>query len=204
MREPAWHTREILRELIPRYCRGLVLDAGAGTTKYRRLIEEHASRYIACDDWPDDRLTMLASINRLPFGDETFDTVICTMVLEHDPDPMAGLAELKRVLKPGGHMIFATPWIQPHHAIPADYWRFSYYGLEKLFGIFGFEIIEARSEGDRLVTLAGVLKWLFPTVMKLSRYWGSIARLYSRCCYRRDRIHPNSLGYTLAVRKPAE
>lgn len=44
-------------------------------------------------------------IRRLPFADESFDAVIFAHVLEHLADPVAGLRELLRVLKPGAPLI---------------------------------------------------------------------------------------------------
>lgn len=45
----------------------------------------------------------------MPFADETFDCVTCGWVIEHLPDPVPGLEEIKRVLKPGGSaLILAT------------------------------------------------------------------------------------------------
>ncbi len=44
----------------------------------------------------------MASVERLPFDDASFDVVICTEVLEHVPDASAGIKEIARVLRPGG------------------------------------------------------------------------------------------------------
>ncbi len=46
-----------------------------------------------------------AQIDRLPFGDASFDVVLAAHVLEHLPDPVAALAEMRRVLKPGGWIV---------------------------------------------------------------------------------------------------
>ena len=45
----------------------------------------------------------------LPFADESFDGIICVDAINHLPDRSAVLAEWKRVLKPGGRMLFSDP-----------------------------------------------------------------------------------------------
>jgi SAM-dependent methyltransferase len=54
-----------------------------------------------------------ASGLRLPFADATFDKVICAEVLEHIPDYEAVLAEIHRVLKPGGTLAVSVPRFGP-------------------------------------------------------------------------------------------
>ena len=53
----------------------------------------------------------LSSANalQLPFADDTFDKVICSEVLEHIPDYEGALAEIQRVLKPGGLFCASVP-----------------------------------------------------------------------------------------------
>lgn len=50
-----------------------------------------------------------AVIEALPFADETFDFAICSEVLEHLRDDLAGLRELHRVLRPGGTLMVSVP-----------------------------------------------------------------------------------------------
>src|ERR1700742_1455868 len=47
-----------------------------------------------------------APAEALPFADDTFDTAVATLVLCTVPDPAAAVAELARVLKPGGRLLF--------------------------------------------------------------------------------------------------
>ncbi len=53
--------------------------------------------------------TVKADICHLPFASDSFDVVLCNHVLEHIPDHRKALAELYRVMKPGGWGIFQVP-----------------------------------------------------------------------------------------------
>jgi SAM-dependent methyltransferase len=50
------------------------------------------------------------NLERLTYADESFDLVITQDVFEHVLDPQAGLAEVSRVLRPGGVHLFTVPW----------------------------------------------------------------------------------------------
>lgn len=50
-----------------------------------------------------------ADICDLPFGDNSFDVILCNHVLEHIPDDTKAMHELYRILKPGGWGIFQVP-----------------------------------------------------------------------------------------------
>jgi ArsR family transcriptional regulator len=54
----------------------------------------------------------LADARRLPFTDASFDSVVSNMVLHHLAEPWTGLAEMARVTRPGGRVVFSD--LRPH------------------------------------------------------------------------------------------
>jgi SAM-dependent methyltransferase len=72
----------------------------------------------------------------LPFRSETIDLCVCTAVLEHVPEPDFVVAEMRRVLKPGGRVHAAIPFLQPFHAAPTDFQRYTLSGIRRLFHDF--------------------------------------------------------------------
>jgi len=69
-----------------------------------RLIEEKQSGEAA---------SMVGDALRLPFPDAAFDRVICAEVLEHVPDDRTAMAEIARVLRPGGTAAVTVPRFWP-------------------------------------------------------------------------------------------
>ncbi len=58
-----------------------------------------------------------AGAEDIPFGDETFDTVLMTFTLCSLPDPRTALAEIHRVLKTGGRLIFCEHGLAPEPGV---------------------------------------------------------------------------------------
>jgi demethylmenaquinone methyltransferase/2-methoxy-6-polyprenyl-1,4-benzoquinol methylase len=61
---------------------------------------------------------------RLPFADDVFDAVTISFGLRNIHDPIAGLAEMKRVTKPGGRIVvceFSTPTWRPFDLVYSNY-----------------------------------------------------------------------------------
>ena len=69
----------------------------------------HAQRLLEKKEVLERSKLSVADVRSLPYPDDTFDVVVAVEVLEHIPDPEAGLAEAMRVLKPGGYAISALP-----------------------------------------------------------------------------------------------
>lgn len=89
--------------------------------------------YIGVDMRPGPSVDVVATADRLPFPDASFDVVVTTEMLEHDPSPWLSLAEIGRVLRPGGRLILTTRGNGFfEHNEPSDYWRFMPAARERL------------------------------------------------------------------------
>jgi ubiquinone/menaquinone biosynthesis C-methylase UbiE len=107
---------------------GNSLDAGMGPGRLCAALEEQGWTVAGVDASPEmvdtarfrlpaarDRL-LVARIEKLPFSDHSFDLVTATGVLEYSTVP-AALAELSRVLKPGGHAVLSYPNPEAYYGI---------------------------------------------------------------------------------------
>jgi SAM-dependent methyltransferase len=74
----------------------------------------------------------------LPFPDATFDGVVLTEVLEHCVNPPAAIAEVRRVLTPGGLLLVTSPFLWVWHGTDQyqDFWRFTHQGWALLLQDF--------------------------------------------------------------------
>lgn len=111
----------LIVRLINKYKKeGKVLDAGCGTGLILRKLPKGT---IGIDINPRNikkakkhapfAKVMLADIEKLPFKNETFSTIVTAEVIEHQPDPGPSIKELKRVLKRNGVLIGSVPAISP-------------------------------------------------------------------------------------------
>lgn len=126
--------RFLVSRIAPRP-QNLVLDVCTGTAGVAmEIARHHDSRIVGLDICHsmleagrgavgktslDGRIQLVQGrAERLPFPDETFDTVVFTYLLRYVQDPGATIRELSRVLKPGGELLsleFGVPektWVQ--------------------------------------------------------------------------------------------
>ena len=100
-----------------------------------------------------------ANAEELPFCSGVFERVECDAVLEHVRDPVKVMAEIRRVLKPGGHAHLVTPFCHPFHEYPKDYRRFTLDGLKELGR--GMEVVaEGWRTGPTATLLVMVLEYV--------------------------------------------
>jgi SAM-dependent methyltransferase len=75
-------------------------------------------------------------------------------VLEHVPDPAAALAELRRMLRPGGTLWLTVPFVGELHEEPFDFYRYTPYGLRALAERAGLSDVEVEPLTGYFTTLA--------------------------------------------------
>ena len=104
---------DTLRECIPPGA--VVLDAGCGSGRIFRYELAPGCRVVGVDigaelrDNPNVADRIRGDVQRLPFADASFDAVLAGHVVEHLSRPGVAMAEVARVLKPGGRFLLLTP-----------------------------------------------------------------------------------------------
>jgi SAM-dependent methyltransferase len=102
--------------------------------------------YIGVDHQAGKGVDEVMSASALDFPDASFDVVVSTSMLEHDPAFWQTLPEVGRVLKPGGFLILTTVRENfPVHNEP-DYWRFLPDTVPLLMGMAGCEVVRERDD----------------------------------------------------------
>jgi len=120
------------RQKVVPLATGDVLEVGIGTALNAPFYEKARVRRIVGVD-PGLQMHPLAlrrirqagldvelvglSAERLPLPDRSFDSVVCTYTLCSIPDPAAALAEIRRVLRPGGKLLFSEHGVAPDESV---------------------------------------------------------------------------------------
>lgn len=133
---------------------GPLLDVGCGAMPHREVVTG-VVRYDGLDitrRTADVRYeSSVTDMHEVP-SDE-YEFVLCTEVLEHIDQPQRALAEMYRVLQPGGQLVLTVPFLSRLHEEPHDYYRYTTYGLQTLLAEAGFLVDEV----EVTTSLAGFL-----------------------------------------------
>lgn len=117
--------RVLFRRLLERHApdrAARVLDVGTSTGTNLRLLVEMGYRDVTGLDPSEDAIRFCAgkglppvrqgSITEMPFEADSFDVVLATDVVEHVDEDLLAVAEVARVLRPGGTVLFTVPAFQ--------------------------------------------------------------------------------------------
>jgi SAM-dependent methyltransferase len=121
----------------------LVVNLGAGL---ERVFRENLAgkRAVARIGLPHaGTVDVFGDVMEFPLVDDSVDLFMSSSVMEHVRDPELGIAEMSRVIKPGGLVYAEIPFIRSFHMAPEDYQRYSISGIKAVFGRHDFEMIEA-------------------------------------------------------------
>lgn len=174
-----------LQRFGSQYLHGRMLDIGCGTKPYEAMLGAFVHEHVGLEHTGTihdaSKAELQGTAYEIPADDASFDSVLCTAVLEHLEEPLDALVEAHRVLRPGGYVLYSVPFIWHVHEAPRDFYRYSRYGLEYLFEKAGFEIV---------------------TIEALSGFWVTFGQLFVYNVYRFDRgpirkarlLHPLGLS----------
>ncbi len=140
------------RSQVPNVVKGDLLDLGCGKVPLYGIYKDFTNS-ITCVDWPNsfhantyvDEFVDLNS--RLPFSDDSFDTIILSDVLEHLSNPFSLWSEMGRLMRQGGQLILNVPFYYWLHEEPYDFYRYTRYALKSMAENAGFRVLHMESLG---------------------------------------------------------
>jgi SAM-dependent methyltransferase len=122
---------------LRRLARGArIADVGAGG---RRITAD----IVTIDGLSGPDIDVTCDIHQIPLADSSFDCIFCTGTLQNVTDPFRVLAEIHRLLRPGGIVHVELPFLQGYSPDPKDYWRWTLPGARLACERVGFEHLES-------------------------------------------------------------
>jgi SAM-dependent methyltransferase len=153
-----WTAPDYARSLLARWQGPVrVLDLGCGAGHSMDLFctsnpqcswhgaEVEDSPELRAADAHSSAITFFDGVH-LPWDDASFDFVYSNQVLEHVRKPEALLADVFRVLKPGGALAGSVSYLEPYHSL--SLFNYTPYGLITILRDAGFRVAELRPGQD--------------------------------------------------------
>jgi SAM-dependent methyltransferase len=212
-----WLVHELVRRHLERvfklYLRGTLIDIGCGLKPYEELASPYIERHVGVDHpatlHGTHRVDIASTAYAIPVADASFDSALCSAVLEHLEEPELAIRECFRVLKPGAYAVYTVPLIWHLHEEPRDFFRFTKYGLSHLFGKAGFEIVELTPMSGFWVTFGQLTSYMLHRrnrgLLKKTRLippLGGAIQLAALALDKLDRAEHFTWAYLAVVRKP--
>ncbi|HVC63433.1 MAG TPA: methyltransferase domain-containing protein [Acetobacteraceae bacterium] len=163
---------EQVRQIVPE---PRVLVVGSGGQDYRVPGVDVLHTDVAFGP----HVEVLADAHDIPIPDRQIDLVLAIAVLEHVADPQRCVAEIQRVLKPGGYVYAITPFLQPVHMGAYDFTRFTPLGHRRLFR--WFDVIDAGVSTG----IGSVAAWTVSAFLQSisgRRFWRRFSRATALLC----------------------
>lgn len=198
---PFYIIRRSLLKNIMRFSESLsgrMMDFGCGSKPYRSIF--HVTEYIGVDfeneghPHDNEQIDVYYDGKHLPFEDESFDSVLCSEVIEHVFNLSATLNEINRVMKTGGNILITCPFVWNEHEVPLDYARYTRFALRDILGKSGFEITHYSKSGNFITTLTQLKVMYFYTAFGKLWYKHFVSRVLFKFLFV---LIPNSMGLLL-------
>jgi SAM-dependent methyltransferase len=156
---------------------GVLLDIGCGKKPYQSVFEPFVEKHLGIEYSPESvyrghQANIFGDAMKLPLADESIDTILCTEVLEHLPNPETAISEFARVLRPNGIIITTAPFCFPVHD-KWDFFRYSPDGLAVIMRRYGLEVLTVKPLSGTAVTLA----------LLFNLYWFDIGFMWTKWLY---------------------
>jgi ubiquinone/menaquinone biosynthesis C-methylase UbiE len=105
--------RKMMYRSLAKEFKGKLLDAGCGLGEmlelYRNSYGIDSNKYVVEYCKTKGLNCLVGSAYKIPFKDKTFDTVLCSHLIEHLKSPEKAFKEFRRVLKKNGRLIIIVP-----------------------------------------------------------------------------------------------
>jgi ubiquinone/menaquinone biosynthesis C-methylase UbiE len=160
----------------------LVLDLGGTKTHKRGLFD--ISRFdinvLTYNLVPTKGVDVQGTALALALESGCVDAVICSEVLEHITEPVMVLAEIYRILRPGGVMFATVPFLYRIHADPSDYGRYTHHFWSAALSAIGFTGVQVTAQGYFFTVLEDFIlqyhleKFSRPPFRRASRFLATI------------------------------
>jgi len=196
----------------------VILDVGAGHGDFTTALAKH--EWIALDIYPYPELDIICDLTQVnPFRLASFDAVVLMNVLEHVCDSRTLLTNLAALLKPGGTLLVAIPFLIKIHQAPYDFVRYTEYALSQLGQGAGLELASLEAYDDPVFLIGesrrNLERWGLRAISKPRRILSRGLLLALRACeFGLERlvkgfirsadseVTPAPVGYHAEFRKP--
>lgn len=153
---------------------GLLLDLGCGPRPYMPLYSTYCDKTLGADlpdsPFPKDKIDIYCTATKIPLEDNSVDFVLSTEVMHDMAEPDDMLAEIKRILKPGGSVMLTTPFVVPIVDGVYDHYRYTEHGLRYL-------LVKQNLEVEKIIPVSDVLGAMTTLAVKpWLKFWNVLSK----------------------------